>query len=141
MSKYQPLTAYLRTSGSSAVRMTFEDSERIIGARLPESAGKHRAYWSNNPTNSVLTSAWLKAGYRSTNVNMTARELVFRKAAPNPTSDGTGEKTHTPHSYDSVFAGGSRSFDQVFGALRGTVTITPGTDLTDPIGEDWDAAK
>ncbi len=31
------------------------------------------------------------------------------------------------------------SFSRIFGALKGTVTIAPGTDLTAPIGEEWDA--
>ena len=33
------------------------------------------------------------------------------------------------------------SFASVFGLLEGTVTIAPGTNLTDPVGEDWDAAR
>ena len=32
-------------------------------------------------------------------------------------------------------------FSRVFGALRGTVTIKPGTDLTEPTGADWEAAR
>ncbi len=38
-------------------------------------------------------------------------------------------------------AGDSFVFSLVFGALRGTVTVTPGTDLTSPVGEEWDAAR
>jgi antitoxin (DNA-binding transcriptional repressor) of toxin-antitoxin stability system len=29
----------------------------------------------------------------------------------------------------------------LWGAMRGTVTIAPGFDLTDPTGETWDAEK
>jgi antitoxin (DNA-binding transcriptional repressor) of toxin-antitoxin stability system len=32
------------------------------------------------------------------------------------------------------------SFD-LWGAMRGTVTVTPGVDLTDPAGETWDAEQ
>jgi antitoxin (DNA-binding transcriptional repressor) of toxin-antitoxin stability system len=32
------------------------------------------------------------------------------------------------------------SFD-LWGAMRGTVTVAPGVDLTDPTGEIWDAEK
>ena len=35
----------------------------------------------------------------------------------------------------------SDPFSRVFGALEGTVTITSGTDLTAPAGEEWDAAR
>jgi antitoxin (DNA-binding transcriptional repressor) of toxin-antitoxin stability system len=33
-----------------------------------------------------------------------------------------------------------QKFD-LWGAMRGTVTIAPGTDLTDPTGEIWDAER
>ena len=33
------------------------------------------------------------------------------------------------------------SFSRIFGALKGTVTIASGTDLTAPIGEEWDAER
>ena len=33
------------------------------------------------------------------------------------------------------------SFAGIFGVLKGTVTIAPGTDLTAPIGEEWDAER
>ena len=32
------------------------------------------------------------------------------------------------------------SFD-LWGAMRGTVSVTPGVDLTEPTGETWDAEK
>lgn len=35
----------------------------------------------------------------------------------------------------------SEPFAHVFGALRGTVAIAPGTDLTAPVGEEWGAAR
>ena len=82
MAKYAPLADYLRGSGQDSVVMTFSDIERIIGAELPQSAFTHRAWWSNNPTNNVMTHAWLEAGYTTANVDMAARTLVFRKSAP-----------------------------------------------------------
>ena len=32
-------------------------------------------------------------------------------------------------------------FPTIFGALKGTVTIAPGADLTSPADEEWDAAR
>ena len=64
--------------------MTFEDIEEVIGATLPPSARKHRAWWSNNSTNSPMTLAWRAGGYESTSVDMANGNLVFRKV-------GTGE--------------------------------------------------
>ena len=33
------------------------------------------------------------------------------------------------------------SFAEVFGELQDTVTIAPSADLTDPVDEDWKAAR
>lgn len=30
---------------------------------------------------------------------------------------------------------------ELWGAMRGSVTVAPGTDLTAPMDEDWDAAR
>lgn len=116
-SKYAPLEVHLRTSGQERVPMTFEEIERVIGAPLPPSARRHSAMWSNNPTNWVMTQHWLAAGYRTEKVDMKNGRLVFRRAAPDvPPAD----------------AGGG-SFARTFGALKGTVTIAPGVDLTAPM--------
>ena len=32
-------------------------------------------------------------------------------------------------------------FERIYGALKGTVTIMPGVDLTEPIGGTWDAQE
>ena len=82
MSKYGPLETHLRRSGQTSVPMTFGEIEHVIGAKLPPSAFKHRPWWSNNPSNSVITHAWLGAGYKTAEVDMTGRKLVFRKSAP-----------------------------------------------------------
>ena len=79
MTKYQPLEAHLRKSGQEIVSMTFSEIEEVIGAELPASAFKHRGWWSNNPSNSVITHAWLDAGYKSANVDIPGRRLMFRR--------------------------------------------------------------
>ena len=164
MSKYQPLTDHLRGSGAAVVPMTFEQVERVIGAKLPPSARK-RAWWSNNPTNNVMTKAWLAAGYESTRVDMTDGKLVFRltrgseggrggearggapvpggavartNAVRRPVPDG-GDGSAPDERGAPGRAGGSDWFAGFYGGLRGTVTIAPGTDLTAPPGETWDA--
>ena len=62
--------------------MTFEDIEEVIGATLPPSARNHRAWWSNNSTNSPMTLAWRAGGYESASVDMAHGKLVFRKIGP-----------------------------------------------------------
>lgn len=140
MSKYAPLESHLRKSGQTQVPMTFKQIEEVIGTRLPDSAVEHRAMWSNNPANWVMTKAWLAAGYKTADVDIEKRKLVFRRVAPDAAPPQAGGSRQTPRGGKPDLADGTGSFEQVFGALRGTVTIAPGTDLTDPVGEDWDVA-
>ena len=140
MSKYEPLETHLRDSGQESVPMTFDEIERIIGAKLPPSASRHRPWWSNNPSNSVITHAWLRAGYRTANVDMAGRKLVFRRSAP----DAPPPVTRDEPAPEGGAASGARRpslLSGMFGALAGTVTFAPGTDPTAPTGEDWDAAR
>jgi hypothetical protein len=120
MSKYEPLTAFLLAKGASELRMTFLEIERVIGAPLPASK-KYPAWWSNNPTNSVMTKAWLAAGYRSEQVDTVGEKVTFRRTAtnPGPASGGAGRSP-------------------LFGSMKGTTILMPGVDLTAPMDlGDW----
>ena len=132
-SKYAPLESHLRDSGRPQVPMTFGDIEHVIGAPLPPAAFRHRALWSNNPSNWVMTKAWLAAGYKTMNVDMEHAKLVFQKVTPAAQSPGADGGSST----------GERSgfFAHIFGTLKDTVTISPGTNLTDPVDEDWNAQR
>jgi hypothetical protein len=122
MSKYEPLKTFLAGRAEGEVPMTFQEIERVIGAGLPPVAFKHRAWWSNNPSNSVITNAWLEAGYKTERVDMGSQKLVFRRAgAAAPPSSRAGWLA------------------RLRGELKGTVQIAPGWDLTNPTGEAWDA--
>ena len=70
-----------------------------------------------------MTKAWLAAGFRSEEVDMTARKLVFSRHLPNAAAGGATRVA--PASTGSPLAG-------LFGGLKGTVHIEPGTDLTLP---------
>src|SRR5258708_5741772 len=79
MGKYQPLGEFLRGQRTQEVLLTFSEIEKITGTKLPPKAQHHRAWWSNNPSNNVMTKVWLEAGYESTQVDMSSRKLVFRR--------------------------------------------------------------
>lgn len=132
-SKYAPLEAHLRDSGRARLPMTFEDIERLIGARLPPAAFTRRTLWSNDPGNWAITKAWLAAGYRTEKVNMQKRAVVFRKAGPDAPIPGSAGEASTVERTGSLA--------DIFGALKDTVTISPGVSLTDPIDDDWNAAR
>lgn len=130
MSKYEPLEHFLKSRQTEEVPMTFAEIERVIGRSLPQKASGHRAWWSNNPSNNVMTKAWLAAGYRTERVDMAARRLVFRRTSRAP-----------DHSAPAPTSRGAGVLERLRAKLVGTVTIPPGVDITAPTGEDWDADR
>jgi hypothetical protein len=126
VSKYDALGAFLKNQRSDRVPMSFADVERVTGRKLPPSAAKHRPWWSNNPDNSVMTRVWLDAGFESEQVDMAGRKLVFRRV-------------HRPLDSPGGESGGGREgkYHPLFGALKGSIRVAPGTDLTKPTDPDW----
>ncbi|HEY0236023.1 MAG TPA: hypothetical protein VGC86_13360 [Afipia sp.] len=122
MSKYDRLGSFLQTQNRERVPMSFADIERITQTKLPPSAHRHRPWWSNNPTNSVLTRVWLDAGFESEQVDMTGQKLVFRRV--------TARMPAKPPD-------GGASGHPLFGALKGTIRIAPDADLTEPADPAW----
>jgi hypothetical protein len=129
MGKYSPLADFLRAQRRNEVPMTFAEIERIVGSPLPRSH-RYRSWWSNNSFNSVMTKVWLDAGFRSADVDIKRRKLVFRKTEPQGSTDVSA---HTKGSMRAAVS----SRHPMFGALKGLVRIAPGTDLTDPADSDW----
>jgi hypothetical protein len=133
MSKYGPLERHLSVSDRRMIPMTFAEIEEIIADDLPPSARKHRAWWSNNPSNSVITYAWLNAGYKATKVNMETGDLVFcRRSESDPVQprEQSAAGEHVPK---------TTRRHPAFGCMAGTVKIAEGVDLTSPA--DLDLAR
>jgi hypothetical protein len=128
--KYDPLKSFLEASGAEEVPMSFEEIETLLGTALPDSR-RYPAWWSNNPSNNVMTRVWLDAGYRTERVDIPGEKLVFRRASAGKTSFKPASHT----SGDRV----DNVVERLQRALAGTVTLAPGVDLTEPIGEIWDA--
>jgi hypothetical protein len=89
MSKYAALKNHLHQAGLGQVRMSFRDIEHVLGFDLPSSARRHRAWWSNNASNNVMTHAWLDAGYVTEDVDMAGGQVTF-VARRSPASGGHG---------------------------------------------------
>src|SRR5882757_1689009 len=81
MGKYENLGAFLQKQRAREVPLTFREIEKITGVKLPPKAQHQRAWWSNNPSNNVMTRVWLAAGFESAQVDIEARKLVFQRAA------------------------------------------------------------
>jgi hypothetical protein len=100
--------------------MTFADIERVTGVKLPPKAQGQRAWWSNNSSNNVMTKVWLSAGFRTEQVDIAARKLVFRRARERLAQPRASAERHP-----------------LFGALKGLVQVMPDTDLTAPADPHW----
>lgn len=131
MSKYSPLRTFLSGTRHDNVPMTFDEIEKVLGFRLPDSKNI-RAWWSNNPTNNVMTNEWLAAGYKTEQVDIERRKLVFRRVMP-PTS---GPGTATPRDREMEIELKPRRHPG-FGLMKNLTTISPDVDLTAPTGGDW----
>ena len=139
MGKYEPLGQFLRKQRTQEVRLTFREIEKITGVKLPPKAQHHRAWWSNNPDNNVMTRVWLAAGFESAQVDMEGRKLVFRRAAkaPAPVS-GFAEPPQKSYAASTGKPYATKEGKHPgWGALKGMIRIPPGVDLTEPAFPEW----
>ncbi len=140
MGKYAPLNDYLKQQGRQYVRMTFSDIERVVGERLPASK-QYPAWWSNNPSNNVMTREWLEAGYETEQVDIVGEKLVFRKVrSTTPASQSAGGEK-APGGYSAgleepaqakLHGAASKPARSIFGCMKGTMTLNPSIDLAAP---------
>ena len=122
MSKYEALPQFLGRTDSTVHRMRFREIESVLGFKLPESAYKYVAWWSNNATGHSHARAWLNFGWRTEAVDLAKRQVTFRRSQSlRPPAE--------PQKRDP------------WGCMAGTVTILPGTDLTAPTGDIWNAEE
>lgn len=130
MGKYEPLGDFLRSQHTSLVPMTFDEIEDVTGVKLPPKAQHHRAWWSNNPSNNVMTKVWLEAGFETEQVDMAARKLVFRRVEGFAEAEGatlTGAQAKS----------GSEKRHPLIGLLKDMTCLVPGVDLTQPADPSW----
>lgn len=133
MSKYDPLTKHLTRQNAAEVSMTFTELEKVLGFTLPPSARKHRAWWSNNPDNNVMTKAWIEAGYNTADVEIEREKLAFQKL--NAVTENLTAVSGFSEA-EAAFEARPRRHP-LFGAWKGLVTIEEGYDLTQPADPDW----
>jgi len=122
MSKYEALPQFLGQVHRSSHRMSFSEIEGVLGFRLPKSAYKHEAWWSNNETGHSHARAWLKFGWRTEAVDLSKRQVTFRRSLDAPTPASLQKR-------------------DPWGCMSGTVTILPGTNLTAPSEDQWNAEE
>jgi hypothetical protein len=85
--KYQKLEEYLRNSSKQTENLTYEDIERIIGTKLPSSAYKYRAWWSNSGQSHART--WSNASWKVSSVSIgesvTFKNMIKKNNVVKPT--------------------------------------------------------
>ncbi|MFO8037055.1 MAG: hypothetical protein R6U57_10555 [Anaerolineales bacterium] len=84
MAKYGPLKEYLESLSDDAQQKTisFAKIEQIIEDRLPKSAYKYRAWWSNEREGShTQARSWLDAGWIVDAVNLSNKWVRFKFTA------------------------------------------------------------
>jgi hypothetical protein len=120
--KYEPLGIFLRGQRAREIPLTFGEIEKITGAKLPPKAQHHRAWWSNNAANNVMTKVWLDAGFESAQVDMQARKLVFRRVSK------VGEKAGDVSGGLAKPYATSDGRHPLRGALKDITFVPPGVD-------------
>ncbi len=115
MGKYEPLEAFLKQRRPGRWRVGFPELEKLLCFKLPQSALKYPAWWSNDETGHSHAKAWLDAGWRTEEVDIEGRKLTFARAGIEKEPAG-----------------------DPWGCLAGTVTLMPGADLTAST-EGWNA--
>ena len=77
MGKYAPLEEFLATQEESTVLLTYGQMEELLGFSLPNSAYKHRAWWSNGKKGG--SKFWLRVGWLVDTVLLNEK-VTFRKS-------------------------------------------------------------
>lgn len=81
MGKYDELRDFLRHQRLAQVTLTFAEVAGVVPGGLPPSAYVHRAWWANEESGTHSHArSWLHAGYRTTDVNLTAGRVTFTRA-------------------------------------------------------------
>lgn len=76
--KYEPLYSYLCNliQEKKTLTLSFEDIEQILSFRLPISAYKYNAWWSNEREGHVQAKSWIHAGWNTSNIDL-GKKITF----------------------------------------------------------------
>lgn len=84
MSKYEPLTRYLRRQPADTVDLTFREFENLLKAMLPRGAAEPK-WWADEATPNIRYQqrlSWLNAGFEAALIQGKER-VRFHRAETN----------------------------------------------------------
>jgi hypothetical protein len=146
--KYHPLFEHLLYSGHGQATMTFAEIEAVLEARLPQSARTREEWWSNSPSGHSQARAWMRAGYKTSRIDLAAQSVTFTlegwpegygrinlfAAAPGTGLAEPGSLALAPG--NEAWQTGQEERDHpLFGIWKGKVKLIPGYDYTKPAFE------
>jgi len=76
-SKYRPLQNFLASAHGAELPMSFADIEQVLGFKLPASARRHSAWWSNDHGTNPAVNAWRDVGWQTSRVDRGNERLIF----------------------------------------------------------------
>ena len=145
--KYHPLFEHLLFGGHGQVTMTFAEIAAVIEARLPRSAFTREEWWSNSSNGHSQARAWMRAGYRTSGVDLRAQRVTFtldgwpegyvRSNFPSRTTQ-TGLNEQPQAAFQPAGMPDAPLDHPLFGIWEGKVTLVPGYDYTKPAFEPFD---
>ncbi|MGB2872348.1 DUF7662 domain-containing protein [Psychrobacillus psychrotolerans] len=74
--KYLQLQQFLKTNSSECITLSFENIEQVLGFKLPNSAYKYSAWWSNNIGSHTQAHSWIDVGYKTQSVQL-GNQVIF----------------------------------------------------------------
>lgn len=126
MSKYQPLSKLLTPCSGESVTLSFGEIADTLGF-LPESARKHRAWWSNGASKQAC--AWASAGWRVDRVDFEAERVTFARGKA---ERGTSSVFHEANTGQGDPPGGSLLVSWRWRAL-GSLRLDAGGKVSFPM--------
>lgn len=76
MSKYEPIEKFLAGQKEGSVMVTYAQMEDMVSFKLPDSAYKHRAWWSNGKKGG--SKFWLRVNWLVDSVKL-GESVTFRR--------------------------------------------------------------
>jgi hypothetical protein len=78
--KYQPLRRWLEHRRDDRVRLSFREIESILECALPDSARRLPQWWANAGGSHVQALAWMAAGWRASQVDVSGEQVTFERS-------------------------------------------------------------